>query len=102
MPVFDKDDNESVWELPRATDEDYQQIVIPAYIEHGAIPKSELKDGATYYGVCRNADHAVWHADANVFVYDRRKWGYTYSEEINHFEDDDGYDLFIPLKEVTK
>ena len=28
----------------------------------------------------------------------RTKFGYTYPEDINHFEDDNGYDLFIPIK----
>ena len=35
-----------------------------------------------------------WH----TFVYERYKFGDTFDEEINHFEDDDGYDLFVPIK----
>jgi hypothetical protein len=28
--------------------------------------------------------------------------GTTYIDEINHFEDDDGYDLFVPIKIIEK
>ena len=31
--------------------------------------------------------------------YDRYKFGFTFKEKINHFEDDNGYDLFVPLRE---
>jgi len=30
----------------------------------------------------------------------RYKMGGAFSEVINHFADDNGYDLFVPLKEV--
>lgn len=60
------------------------------------IPKSELVAGQTYQGNCRNACEAVWNG--RVFVYDRCKFGSKYKEEINHFEDDDGYDVFVPMK----
>ena len=26
----------------------------------------------------------------------------VYEEDINHFQDDNGYDLFVPIKEVDK
>lgn len=60
------------------------------------VPKSELVEGRVYKGVCRNADEAVWNG--RVFVYDRHKFGYTYKEKINHYEDDDGYDVFVPVE----
>ena len=31
------------------------------------------------------------------FKYDRYKFGVYHRDEINHFEDDDGHDLFVPL-----
>jgi hypothetical protein len=34
-------------------------------------------------------------------VYWRRKFGDKFTEEINHPEDDDGYDLFTPTSMVT-
>lgn len=66
----------------------------------GAIPKRKLVDGATYFGKCRNATEAVWHADKNVFIYKRHKFGFVYDEDINHYEDDNGFDLFVPVKRM--
>lgn len=62
------------------------------------IKKENLMVGHSYKGICRNADVAIW--DGKVFWYDRHKFGSVYKESINHFEDDDGYDVFIPF-EVT-
>lgn len=76
--------------------EDYEEYVIKNYIRCGAIPKKDLIIGKTYIGDCRNASEATWNG--KVFVYKRTKFNFTYDEEINHFEDDNGYDLFIPLK----
>lgn len=69
-----------------------------AYKE-GLIRKSDLKDGVTYLGNCRNAREAVWHADKDCFTYMRTKFGHTFPEDINHPEDDDGFDLFTPTEE---
>lgn len=60
------------------------------------IPKHELVVGKTYKGNCRNSHIAVW--DGKVFWYDRYKFGSTYREDINHYEDDDGYDVFVPFE----
>ena len=60
------------------------------------IPKSELLDGRTYKGKCRNASEATWYSNKNCFTYKRYKFGETFDEDINHPEDDDGYDLFYP------
>ena len=60
------------------------------------IPKNELIIGETYDGNCRNSDSAKWNG--NTFEYIRHKFGSSYMEEINHFEDDDGYDVFVPMK----
>lgn len=60
------------------------------------IPKDELVIGETYSGVCRNASEAVW--DGKTFTYDRHKFGSCFKENINHFEDDDGYDVFVPMR----
>lgn len=60
------------------------------------IPKDELVVGKTYKGNCRNSSIAVW--DGKVFWYDRYKFGSTYIEPINHYEDDDGYDVFVPFE----
>ena len=60
------------------------------------IPKSELEFGKVYEGECRNADEARW--GDGKFVYERYKFGHRYEELINHFEDDDGYDVFVPME----
>ena len=67
-------------------------------IKAGAIPKKYLIDGQKYYGECRNADEAIWDEKRKCFIYKRNKFGYTFDEDINHFEDDNGFDLFVPLK----
>lgn len=65
------------------------------------IAKKDLKHGAYYKGHCRNARVAMWDQPNNVFWYMRKKFGQTFSEEINHPEDDHGYDLFYPFEETT-
>ena len=84
--------------IPVVSQEEYNTIIIPNLIEWGAIPKSQLTVGKTYKGYCRNADKAVWLGDK--FEYNRYKFGITFKERINHFEDDNGYDLFVPYKEL--
>lgn len=66
----------------------------------GMIRKSDLKDGKSYKGHCRNASVAVWHADKGCFTYQRTKFRDTFPEDINHPEDDDGFDLFTPIEEI--
>lgn len=60
------------------------------------ISKSDLVIGKTYIGRCRNATKATW--DGKNFVYDRTKFCHIYSEKINHPEDFNGFDVFIPTK----
>lgn len=72
-----------------------EQLHIDKLIELGAIPKKDLIVDEYYYGRCRNNTVAMWGGEK--FQYMRYKFGY-YQDVINHFEDDDGYDLFVPLK----
>lgn len=83
--------------IPHVHPSDYKNIIIPAIIRCGGIPKNKLIIGQTYIGECRNASEATW--DGDKFEYQRYKFGETFQEKINHFEDDNGYDLFIPFKE---
>lgn len=85
-------------DLPLVDKEDYENVIIPNLIRCGAIEKKELKKGATYLGNCRNTTYAIWNG--NKFCYKRKKFGYEYDEMINHFQDDDGFDLFVPIKEI--
>ena len=77
--------------------EDYEKYVVKNFIRCGAIPKKDLVIGKTYIGSCRNSGEAVWLGEQ--FEYDRYKFGFIFKEKINHFEDDNGYDLFVPLRE---
>ena len=92
-PFRDEDD---IPPIPIILPKDYEEIIVPNIIRCGGIPKDKLIVGKTYIGDCRNAREAVW--DGEKFTYMRTKFGSTYPETINHFQDDDGYDLFVPLK----
>lgn len=87
---------DTIPDIPKVRPDVYNDIIIPALIRCGSIPKSQLEIGATYIGSCRNAHEAVWLGDK--FEYQRYKFGDTFLETINHFEDDNGYDLFVPIK----
>lgn len=92
------DDN--IPEVPIVSKEDYDNVIIPQLIRCGAIPKNELIVGDTYVGSCRNASKAIW--DGNKFTYKRYKFGSYYDDEVNHFQDDDGYDVFVPILHKTE
>ena len=68
--------------------------------EIGAIPKSDLQNGHHYLGICRNSNVAKWDEKEGVFFIMRKKFSSTFIEKINHPEDDNGYDLFIPYKKL--
>ena len=91
-----KDENDNL-DIPIVKKEDYDNIIVPNIIRCGGIPKEKLIIGKTYIGHCRNAHEAVW--DGEKFTYMRTKFGNTYPEDINHFQDDDGHDLFVPIRE---
>ena len=83
--------------LPNPLDDFYTNRLI----ELGAITKSELKDGQWYYGNFRNANFGKWDANESLFHHIRYSFGY-YWDKCNHFEDDDRFALFVPLREATK
>jgi hypothetical protein len=60
------------------------------------IPKKDLIIGKKYSGICSNTSEAVWNG--KVFEYERYKFGFFYDDTINHYEDDDGYDVFVPFE----
>jgi len=72
-----------------------EQYQVDKLIECGSIPKDEVQIGVYYYGKCRNSDVAMW--DGQEFQYMRYKFGWR-QDKINHFEDDNGYDLFVPIR----
>ena len=95
-PFKNEDD---IPDVPVVKEDDYKNIIIPNIIRCGGIPKNELIINKVYLGSCRNSDKAKWNG--KTFEYTRIKFGTSYIEEINHFEDDDGYDVFVPIKEVN-
>ena len=80
------------------TSEEYEEIVVKNLIRCGAIPKEQLEVGARYAGSCRNFSEAVWNG--KEFEGKRYKWGMWEDDTINHFQDDDGYDVFVPIKKI--
>lgn len=88
-------------DVPIPLNKEEEIFIQDTLINHGAIPLHELEIGKTYIGFCRNASEAVWQGDR--FVYQRFKWGTTFPDTINHFQNDDGYDVFVPvrLKAIT-
>lgn len=76
-----------------------KEVLNQAY-ELGMIKKSDLIDNQKYFGRCRNASEAVWNSEKQKFTYIRTKFGSYFDEDINHPEDDLGFDLFIPIKSM--
>lgn len=70
-------------------------------IELGAIPKSELEDGQWYYGNFRNSEFGRWNSEKNEFEYINYSFGH-YWDSCEHFQDDRGFALFVPLRKVTE
>jgi hypothetical protein len=83
-------------DIPRCEETFYKEVVVPNLIRCGAIPKKDLEVGAWYIGDTRNTDRARW--TGTEFEYVRCKWGSTFMDTVNHFEDDNGYALFVPIK----
>ena len=85
-------------DIPIVSKDDYEGCIIPNLVRCGAIRKSDLIIGETYIGSCRNSSEALWNGEQ--FQYLRYKFGGYYMDYVNHFEDDDGSDVFVPIKEL--
>ena len=71
---------------------------IQALIRCGAIPKKDLIIGQDYYGNYRNSDKGIWNGEkfeCKIF-----SMGQNIIEKCFHFEDDNGFALFIPIKKI--
>jgi hypothetical protein len=82
-------------EVPIVDKDIYNTVIIPNLIRCGASPKRNLIIGRTYVGDCRNAQEGVW--DVQIFVIKRYKFGDIFDDTVDHFEDDRGYDVFVPI-----
>ena len=100
------------------TEEQIQQVIklrqiskmsVPLKPEHlkllydnGLIPKKKLKDRTYYLGHCRNSSVALWCKKSQKFFYVRWKFVSSFIDDIFHPEDDDGFDLFLPIKKIDE
>lgn len=92
---------EDVPTLPRVDEQEWREFYVPKLIAAGAIPKKDLIHGQIYIGEHRNTTIARWNADTNKFEHMRYKFGWR-KDECNHFEDDDGFALFVPIRIGTQ
>lgn len=84
-------------QLPKVNDKQWKEFFIPKIIELGGIAKKDLIDGATYRGKTRNATIAMWDEKKANFIHYRTDF-VRYRDVVNHFEDDNGFALFVPIK----
>lgn len=102
LPKFEGD-IKKIPELPAENDpETWKNFYCAKLIEAGAIEKKNLVDGKFYAGDHRRATIARWNFEKNRFEYWRTKFNARYIDYCNHFEDDDGFALFVPIKEATE
>lgn len=83
-------------EFPRYANASEYKLLIEEFINAGAIPRKDLIIGEWYTGQSRSTGIAQWVG--NKFQFIRNKLGGSYIDTINHFEDDNDHDLFIPFK----
>lgn len=91
------EDSSDVPKLPNPLDD----FFINRLIQLGAIPKSELKKGQWYYGNYRSSKFGKWDSEKSVFHHIRYSFSY-YWDDCNHFEDDNSFALFVPIREATE
>lgn len=87
--------------LPRTDSETWNTIIVPNLLKAGAIRKSKLEDGKLYYGDYRSSKFGRWDSIKNRFIVNR--WKFQWCEDYcNHFEDDDKFALFVPIRLATE
>lgn len=91
---------EDVPELPTVKEKEWKEFYVPKLIRAGAIPKKDLVVGQIYIGNHRRTLCAKWTGEN--FVYRRHKFTWVYDDYCNHFEDDDGFALFVPIRRGTE
>lgn len=70
-------------------------------IDLGAIPLTELEDNNWYYGNYRNSNFGKWDDKNKIFHIIRYKWSSFHWDECKHFQNDDRFALFVPLRKAT-
>lgn len=79
-----------------------RDTALPDSVFDVVIDKDDLIDGQLYFGVSRNTTTATWSAERNEFVYMRTKFMDKFEDTLPHAEDDDGFDIFVPLKAINE
>ena len=87
-------------DLPKVDIQEWKDYYVPKLIEAGAIGKKDLIEGQYYIGEHRRANVAKWNG--KEFIYNREKFGNVFEDTCNHFEDDDGFALFVPIRIGTE
>lgn len=87
--------------LPFTDVDTWSNIIIPNLIKAGAISKDKLEDGKLYYGDYRSSKYGRWCSEKNHFIVNRWKFGWR-EDTCNHFEDDDKFALFVPIRLATE
>lgn len=83
-----------------------EQPILPENLkeayELGMIKKEDLIDGKQYLGYSRNTDKAYWSKENNVFTFlnSGHFEGDGFEDHVPHPENDDGYDIFVPIEEI--
>lgn len=89
-----------------------KEKTIDDLVEMGMIPKNQLEDRAYYFGICRNSTVAQWIKKPGFngkmvnkqtkpcFFHMREKFGTIYLTTINHPEDEEFFDAFIPIRKI--
>lgn len=95
------ENEEQVPDLPKVDTEEWKNRYVPKLIACGAIPKKNLVHGKYYIGNHRIARIAQWDAEKQKFLYWRHKFRF-FIDNCNHFEDDNGFALFVPIRETNK
>ena len=93
---------DDVPDIPVVDKDEYEEFYLPKLFKAGAIRKIDLNDGQVYIGNHRRCTVAKWNEASNVFEYWRNKFGQWFIDTCNHFEDDNGFALFVPIKHGTK
>lgn len=72
------------------------------YYAKGVIRAKDLEHGKYYIGKCRNNHIGRWNAETKEMWYQNFGFGNYYPDKVNYLDDDNGYDLFIALKEIDE
>ena len=92
---------DDVPDLPKVDTEEWHKFYVPILIKNGAIPKKDIEDGVWYIGEHRRCNIARWDENGKHFDYARYKFGWRW-DECNHFQDDDGFALFVPIRKANQ